>query len=378
MSKDKQEEVLVIPEGVKSIPAYKEYITFRESIYARKDRIWITKVNKTEINLLATTHIVNRVIDKDKKVSPEEKVLILKQHKVFRKLIGELAIFHRKAFALVEKNDENYTPGILDSKKAEIIEYFGRYYSLGEVHKIVTQDWGYNISYESLSRFRSKYINQIEERQTEYKQSYADIRLGYKRSRLDELSYLYVDMKNKYQVTKAAESYRLLLQTIEQIRKEVEGDILMINGKIEIDIEETINVHIQQEILNSLNLKTLILARVAARLNVNPMYLMSRLMNSYYAKFSGYQKPDRDIYEDEIIYPSSFVYDFDEIAIRNKLLEEREGILKNIPILPQQEEDKNLSIKDLILQTINKKRTELDDSLSRIEDQKEKREGLEK
>jgi hypothetical protein len=53
-----------------------------------------------------------------------------------------------------------------------------------------------------------------------FKLSHVDMRLGVKRSRLEELTYLYGLQKEKFEETKRNDNYNLLLRTLEQIRKE--------------------------------------------------------------------------------------------------------------------------------------------------------------
>ena len=43
-------------------------------------------------------------------------------------------------------------------------------------------------------------------------------------------------------------AYNSMLRTLEQIRKEAEGDILTVNGVVDVNIEAQIQEHIQQEI----------------------------------------------------------------------------------------------------------------------------------
>ena len=54
---------------------------------------------------------------------------------------------------------------------------------------------------------------------------------------------------------------------------------------LDVNIEVTIQNHIQKEILRTINLKEIILGRVAARMNYDPKKLVAGLHNSYYAKF---------------------------------------------------------------------------------------------
>ena len=125
---------------------------------------------------------------------------------------------------------------------------------------------------------------------------------------------MYGKMKNRFKVNNSSEAYNSMLRTLEQIRKEAEGDILTVNGVVDVNIEAQIQEHIQQEIYKTINLKEIILGRVAARMGYDPAKLIAGLHNSYYAKFvqiSG------DFEEDaEMVYPSSQAYDFTQIEMK--------------------------------------------------------------
>ena len=83
---------------------------------------------------------------------------------------------------------------------------------------------------------------------------------------------------------------------------------MTVNGAVDINIEVTIQNHIQKEILKTINLKEIILGRVAARMNYDPKKLVAGLHNSYYAKFVDISG---DFDEDaEMQYPSNTAYDF--------------------------------------------------------------------
>ena len=188
-------------------------------------------------------------------------------------------------------------------------------FTIDEVCKIVNERWAIPIDRKQIVEFRTKYNTQIKSLIERHKESYDDIRLGIKKSRMEELSFLYGRQKEKYINGMNRDDYKLLLQTLEQFRKESEGDRLTIDGKIDIDYEVNINHHLNQQVFKTLNLKEVILGKVAAKMGINPVKLIYSLNNSYYKKLSnvlGDFDPDQ-AEGSETIYPSQMNYDFERI-----------------------------------------------------------------
>ena len=221
---------------------------------------------------------------------------------------------------------------ILDGKKTELIDLFGRMFSGEEVLAIVNNDWHFHTSIETLNKFRKNNIEAIAIKIEEYKRSHSDVRLGIKRSRLDELTYLYSDRKKRYLETRRADDYKLLLITLEQIRKEVEGDKLIIEGSVEVNIEATIQNHLRTEIFKTLPLKEIILGRIASRMNIAPSKLVKSLNDSYYSKFSKFLDSQASDIDFEMSFPSDESYDFDSISKYHedlKIQREEEKLVKS-------------------------------------------------
>jgi hypothetical protein len=102
-------------------------------------------------------------------------------------------------------------------------------------------------------------------------------------------------------------------------------------------------MQIQQEILQKTNILDIIIARAAARLNVNPRFLLMRMHRSRYAKLTGMAMlTDEDKLidnpNDMIDYPSSHNYSLDELKkmfYRNKAKQAEEIGFDDVP--PQDE-----------------------------------------
>lgn len=214
---------------------------------------------------------------------------------------------------------------VFEPVKEQMIEIMGRMFTDKEVLEICITQWKITVKLNNVNDFRRKHITEINKRIEEHKRTYSDIRLGHKRSRLEELVWLYNRRKRIYEVTNKGEDHRLLLSTLEQIKREAEGDVLRIDGTLNIALDVTINEHIQKDINKTLPIKEIILARVAAKTNADPTKLMSYLNQSLYRKVLD------QVEEAEVVempqYPSLQNYDFDKIRrqqeseVQEKLIE---------------------------------------------------------
>jgi len=213
----------------------------------------------------------------------------------------------------------SYTNLVLEQRKAEVLELFGKMFSIEEVHRITSQDWGLEVTLKGLEEFRKDNISKITELQASYSRDFSNIRLGYKRSRLDELSWLYYDTKEQYTKSNNRDDKKFLKEILEAVKKEVEGDLIRIQGDIHMNIEATLNQHISNEVLKKLPINELIITRVCAKMGKNPLVLLYRLQNSYYSAFTGFKpNPEVNIFESTPEYPSAFVYDLDKLQEINK------------------------------------------------------------
>ena len=338
------------PDEIIDMVSYRQYNELKTVLSDKSKTHFNTSDVNVIVNLMAGVYFI------DKKISHlpiEEQDEIRLKAKEIRVVKGKYTQAKKRAFGVHNGTDKF----LLSSRKDEIIELFGRFHTIGEVHQVVMSDWGLDVNIATVNNFRLRYIDQIRERQDEYKREFSDLRLGYKRSRLDELTYLYNSRKQKYRTTEGKEDYKLLLLTLEQIKREVEGDRIVIDGNITMDLESTVNDHIQEEIMKQLNIVDIIVARVAARTNTDARFLIGKLRSSYYAKFTGFLKPDNSLMEDEVIYPSKSVYNFDEIERLHKSGQMNEGPIEepNIEIVKE-----GKSFKERILAKIQEKKNKVE------------------
>ena len=259
---------------------------------------------------------------------------------------------------------------VLENRKADMLGLFGKMYSAEEVHRIVTQDWKVSVSIYAIENFRTKNLDKIIELQKEYTNNYQDVRLGYKKSRLEEYMWLYNETKQQYENTQSKEDRKFLKELLESIKREVEGDIIRIEGDLQVNIEHTLNVHVQKEIYSKLPINEMILTRIAMRTGVNPLLMLYRLQNSYYSKFTGFLPKS----EDETLtlpeYPSSHVYDLDKLQQQNMNRNAQESLRRenfnNFMEISEDKKESAKSLKQIIAEKLKQRQQDLDRGISNV------------
>lgn len=247
----------------------------------------------------------------------------------------------------------------------EVIELFGRMFSIAEVHEIILTKYTKrhpalkNVTMNHLKGFRVNNSVAIQDKIEAFKREYTDMRLSIKRGRLEELVWMYQYRKRVYETSGKGEDHRILLQTLEQIRKEAEGDTLRIEGGIEINTELLITNHIDKEIMSNLNIKEIVLARISSRSHVPVRMFLGQLAKSWYNPVFD---ETVDIEHEEIKSPSNQSYDFDKIERMQKQLEEN----KQAQIAEQskstftgEELEKAKSLKEILLEKMAMKRGDI-------------------
>lgn len=344
--KEEIKEEKPVPEGVVNKEAYKELLLREKELRESPDRFYEAKTAEYTFDFWTAYVFLLKQITISK-VADYEADIIKTKAKAFIGRKGQLQRYRWAAFKGGGSKYENIH-SILDHYKAQLICLFGRFYTNEEVHKIATTQWNLDVAFTTIERFRRNHLDLIQVEQDKYVRDWSGLKLVYKKSRLDEYSYLYEDRKIKYEETKHRDDYRLLLQTLDAIRKEIEGDRLTVDGGLEVSIQQTIDIHIQQDLMKNLNILQFIIARVSARLGLDQSFLMGRLEKSFYAKFTGIVQPDTS--NDEIYYPSRELYDFNRIKIENaKIIEEHKNLNENLPVLKEESKDVSNALLNALL-----------------------------
>lgn len=340
-----------IPEEVVDQKAYIKYTVLMNNPIL-KNRI-IDLSDGGEVNIGLLPHVFRKKIEH---LPPKEQEVLLERKQDYMRLLQKKNIALAQAYGNAGRygGRKNKDGELSYQKKAElaleqdIITLLGRMFSIQEVVKILVEDNGIAVSTEKVKQIMAKNLVTIERAREEFRNKVTDVRLYNKRPRLEELAWMYSKMKMRYIAMNSTDAYNAMLRTLEQIRKEAEGDILNINGAIDVNLSVELQAHIQKEIIKTINIKEIILGRIAARMNYDCKKLVAGLHNSYYNQFvqiSGDFDPNA-----EMQYPSLVNYDFAEIERRNA---DRDDVVEiQAEPVKEEEHEKASSIRDLFLKKI--------------------------
>lgn len=324
-----------------------------------------------KVNLGWVTNQFNKKIEH---LPQEEQNELQRKKKIYNTMMLKGNGYKMKAYgnALNRKKtvgDDGRARTILWTKKEEIIELFGKMFTPEEIHRIAVEQFKIPCALSAVYNFREKYIDQITEKLNEFRREYSDIRLGVKRGRLEELVWMFMTMKDEYKKNRSVIQHRALITNLEQIRKEVEGDTLKLEGNIGLNIEMNINNHLQYEVFKQININQIIVGRVASKLHVFPELVIKSLMDSYYHNLTGIVEPVEDADYEQLNYPSMIPYDFNAIQEKNRLLEEGMKEKKEeVKIVLKEETEKSteLGLKEKLLQLVQDSKELLDEKANAI------------
>lgn len=247
-----------------------------------------------------------------------------------------------------------------DALEHDIVELLGRMFTIPEVVRIMGEDNEIIVSEDQVKSVLKRRLVDVERKREEFRNKIADVRLYNKRPRLEELAWMYSKMKMRYVAYNGIDAYNAMLRTLEQLRKEAEGDQININGALEVNVNVEIQAHIQKEILKTINLKEIIIGRICARMGYDTKKLIASLHNSYYSKFvqiSGDFDPNA-----EMEYPSLINYDYNEIERRNSEINDVVEI--EAEEIKDEEKDKAKAVKEMFLAKIRKQREQAESRTS--------------
>ena len=344
---------IVIPEDVVNPKEYKKMLAYQNHPKLR-NTVYISSEGD-EINIAMLPHRLKKFIEH---LSPKEQEEILELKRQYNVIRAKVSTAKAQAFGRSGcyggKKKEELAVYKLSPFEEDIIELLGRMFTVAEVVRIMGEDNGVIVNEEDVKGILRKHIVEIERKREEFRNRVTDVRLYNKRPRLEELAWMYSKMKARYVALNGIDAYNSMLRTLEQIRKEAEGDVLNINGVVDVNIEVTIQNHIQKEILKTINLKEIILGRVAARMNYDPKKLVAGLHNSYYAKFVDISGDFDD--NAEMNYPSNSAYDFGMI----ERTAGREVMDVKAEEVTEEEKSSATNVKDLFLAKIRKQKQEME------------------
>jgi len=347
---------IVIPEGtvppdVVNVKEYRKYLILLNSPILRNTSY--TTSEGEVLNIAMLPHYLKRRIAH---LSPQEQEDILdlksRYNAMRAKVTTAKALAYGHSGRLGGRKAEELTSLVPSPFQADVIELLGRMFTVPEVVRIMGEENGIMVTEDDVQDVLKNHITEVERKREEFRTKVSDVRLYNKRARLEELAWMYSQMKLRYIALNTTDTYNSLLRTLEQIRKEAEGDILNIKGALDVNVEVEIQNHIKKEIYAHVNLIEVILGRVAARMNYDPVKLIAGLHNSYYAKFVGISG---DLDESaEMKYPSSSPYDF---AAIERTADHDVIVMKPEEVTPQ-ERSTAANVRELFLSKIRKQKDE--------------------
>lgn len=342
---------IVIPEDVTNPKEYLKWIAYKKNPILQQPRIVIS--TGEEINIAMLPHRLRKCIEH---LAPKEQEDILEMKAKWININAKANTSKAMAYNRMGRysGQEHKVRIVSIPFEDDVTELLGKMFTIPEVVRIMGEDNGVAMDEGDVKRVLKKNIVEIERRREEFRNKVVDVRLYNKRPRLDELAWMYSQMRTRYTTLNTMEAFNAMIRVLEQIRKESEGDVININGVLDINIEVEIQNHIQKEVLRTINLKEIILGRVAARMNWDLKKLVAGLHNSYYSKFvnlEGEFDPDA-----EMNYPSQQNYDFARIEsnVRNEV-EDVAAV-----DVTEQEKEKSNSIKNMFLSKIRAQKEELE------------------
>lgn len=281
-----------------------------------------------EVNLMSFRH---RLDDKIEHLSFEEREMIKIKYDHFSKLKPVLASYRRN----LKKHVGDDYEGILEVRKTEILELFRRHYSPSEIHEKVIKKSELDIPFKAIQRFALKHKVQIEKLQIDWAKDHNSVTIAKKRSRLEDLNDMLRILKKAIDDAKNDKDKAFFIKDakgiLEQARKEVEGHQIKLDIHGHIDINATIeSARGVEQMYAEINFMNLLVARVAAKMRVNPLLLNYQLTNSWYEKITGIKR-SKSLMDEQIDYPSKIILGigWDELKDRAEKKQEEYKKLKN-------------------------------------------------
>lgn len=333
-----------IPDGVVDKKAYMKFIALSRNPIIKN--YYVETSDGESINLRTAPQWIRKYIAH---LTPVEQEEIMQKKQEWQRINMKMRAAESAAFG--KKYGRVGRPK-QDSLEHDIVEMLGKMFTIPEVVRIMGEDNEIIVSEDQVKSVMKRRLPEIERKREEYRNKVADVRLYSKRPRLEELAWMYSKMKMRYVAYNGIESYNAMLRTLEQLRKEAEGDQININGALDVNVNVEIQAHIQKEILKTINLKEIIIGRICARMGYDPKKLIASLHNSYYSKFvqiSGDFDPNA-----EIEYPSLINYDYNEIERRNAEVDDVVDITAEE--IKDEEKDKADAVRQMFLAKIRAQR----------------------
>lgn len=318
------EDNVQIPKGVTNYEDFYNYLKISQYIDEHPLNLYTILDEQGEVltvvKCTTSTFFAEKQLNKYGITSKEHKEEIKKRISYFKSLTGIKSGLARKwrQGIVIGKGS------VLQHRETELLELFGTLHTKDEIHKIITQEWGWGgISPKTINDFYSKNLTKIDLLRNEYANKVDDLVLTKKRGRLDKLSTIFYVNYQRFEDTKKIDYSRESRACLEQIRKELEGERISLDISGNIDISMSIQAsRTIQDVTNIIPINMMVLSLVAGKQGIDPKNIISRLSNSYYSNLNGYSTSKVDDNE-TVINISTANMDWD--LIKRKLANEEKN-----------------------------------------------------
>lgn len=302
---------ITIPDFVQNQEMYKEWFLLDKFIETHPDRIQVIpdkNGDPVHLDMIMSPGALRKKIQSRPQTEQDK---LMKISSMFRSLIA------RKSNATKKWNLSIQRGNVLDVKKTELLEMFGRLYTVDEVHREIFERWGIKVNISTVTKFYHDNLENIDKLRSKYESNYSDLALTKKKSRLDRLSSMFHVLWQKFREEEKVQISTELRNILKDIKQEVEGELIRIdfNGKLDVDMTLNINKKIA-DVTPKIPIAALVVGLVAAKAGLDPLKMMSRLSSSFYSSLSGYgSKFDPDAKPIDV---RALVYNWQDIKNRHE------------------------------------------------------------
>jgi len=317
-----------IPEFLNNAPVgriekYKDWIILGDKIDNHPDRYMTIEGNPeygkeiVELDFKLSPSSVYTAMHKGV-VTEEIKAEIDRRISLFRSQISIRAGIRRHWDSLKDYKKRGPNKGkpttFLDLKKPELLELFGQWKTIDDVERIIKDHYGYSVSRVEINRFFNKHKDQIVKLRKDYEKSYDELSITKKTSRLQQMAYLAHELMEKFAMNKSVIVSKEIRGIFEQVKKEVEGEVIRldISGQIDVNATLTLNRSLR-ELVQRVPINSIIVSMVAAKRGLDPVALMGQFTNSFYRNHNGFSPFLIQSGQEQIQLPSNLIYDWNEI-----------------------------------------------------------------
>jgi hypothetical protein len=219
--------------------------------------------------------------------------------------------------------NEGYLNG-LDYHSAELLDLFGRYYSVNEVISYIEKKYSYRLTKQQVEAWVRKNATIIDQKKAQYTLENEGFRVANETGRLQVLNDLLAKWQESNDKKLLESKTNVILRILEQARKEIKGNELKLTADFKIDINASIQASENvMAISKQLPINMLVIGMTAARQGLNPLVLMTQLASSYYSNVNGFN--NRILGTEELLYPTNLIktYDWNDLEQKHKSLKQQ-------------------------------------------------------